>query len=529
MSLKVIFLNLLIVFTFLNKSDSARILAIVPTPSYSHQTAFRHIWKELSQRGHQVTLLTTDPINDKRLTNLTEIDLHFTYGLLNEKYNVTNLIEAAKDDNLKFIRMYQSMSVHVLQEELLHPQVQELIKNEDNQQFDLVLAELFHPTMYAFAELYKCPLIGISSMETFTTVYHSLGNPSHPILQPDVALPFVTPLNFKERLLSTLYTAFMKIYLRFVTIPQETKLIRKYFGEHYPTSMEMRNRMSLLFVNTDHIFNVIRPLIPSVIQIGGGSHIDFSTALPQNLQDLLDGEAGGAIYFSLGTNVRSANVNKKTINIILKAFAEIPYRVLWKFDNVHLPNKTENVMVAKWFPQQAILRHPNVKLFITQGGWQSIEESIYSHTPMLGLPFFGDQPTNVKKLVQKGIALSLDHETMTKETFKAAILGMIENPKYRNNIKELAELVQDQPMTGLEKAIWWIEYTIRHKGAKHLRSPAMDLPLYQYYLLDVIELTFFTYPDILRTSFKREVSTRGKAITNQQNQSKACLSIHLVQ
>lgn len=44
----------------------------------------------------------------------------------------------------------------------------------------------------------------------------------------------------------------------------------------------------------------------------------------------------------------------------------------------------------------------------------------------------------------------------------------------------------DQPMTGLERAIWWTEYVIRHKGAKHLRSPALDIPSYQYFLLDVI-------------------------------------------
>ncbi|KAJ8948062.1 hypothetical protein NQ314_008488 [Rhamnusium bicolor] len=42
------------------------------------------------------------------------------------------------------------------------------------------------------------------------------------------------------------------------------------------------------------------------------------------------------------------------------------------------------------------------------------------------------------------------------------------------------------PMTGLEKAVWWTEYVIRNKGAKHLRNPAVNLPFYQYYLLDVI-------------------------------------------
>lgn len=58
--------------------------------------------------------------------------------------------------------------------------------------------------------------------------------------------------------------------------------------------------------------------------------------------------------------------------------------------------------------------------------------------------------------------------------------------RYKEKVKELAELALDQPMTGLEKAVWWTEYVIRNKGAKHLRSPAIDMPMYQYLLLDVI-------------------------------------------
>ncbi|KAF2883522.1 hypothetical protein ILUMI_22651, partial [Ignelater luminosus] len=130
--------------------------------------------------------------------------------------------------------------------------------------------------------------------------------------------------------------------------------------------------------------------------------------------------------------------------------------------------------------------HPNLRLFITQGGVQSIEEAIYDHIPMLGLPFFMDQPTNVKRMIAKGLGLSLDYKTLDKKTLKETILEIINNPKYRNRAKELADLANDQPMTGLEKAVWWTEYVIRHKGAKHLRSPILDIPSYQYYLLDVI-------------------------------------------
>lgn len=38
----------------------------------------------------------------------------------------------------------------------------------------------------------------------------------------------------------------------------------------------------------------------------------------------------------------------------------------------------------------------------------------------------------------------------------------------------------------MERAVWWTEYVLRHNGAKHLRSAAVDMPWYQYFLLDVI-------------------------------------------
>lgn len=45
-------------------------------------------------------------------------------------------------------------------------------------------------------------------------------------------------------------------------------------------------------------------------------------------------------------------------------------------------------------------------------------------------------------------------------------------------------------MNSLETAIWWIEYVIRNKGAKHLRSPLLDIPTYQYFLVDVLGFCF---------------------------------------
>lgn len=57
---------------------------------------------------------------------------------------------------------------------------------------------------------------------------------------------------------------------------------------------------------------------------------------------------------------------------------------------------------------------------------------------------------------------------------------------YRQKAKELSEAFRDRPMSPLETAVYWTEYVIRHKGAPHLRSAAVGMPWYQYYLIDVL-------------------------------------------
>jgi hypothetical protein len=42
--------------------DCARILGIFPSPSFSHQIVFQTIMKALVARGHQVTVISTDPL-----------------------------------------------------------------------------------------------------------------------------------------------------------------------------------------------------------------------------------------------------------------------------------------------------------------------------------------------------------------------------------------------------------------------------------------------------------------------------------
>lgn len=170
---------------------------------------------------------------------------------------------------------------------------------------------------------------------------------------------------------------------------------------------------------------------------------------------------------------------------ILKAFKELPYEVIWKYEDDSMTDTPKNVRISKWLPQQDLLRHPNIKLFISQAGLQSIEEAIASEVPLLALPFMVDQHFNAKRIQKLGIGLSLKFSTLSKDEFKNAILEVIEDPSYKKNIARVNEILEDRPMSGLETAVWWIEYVLRHQGTQHFRSRVADVAWYEYFLIDV--------------------------------------------
>ena len=50
----------------------------------------------------------------------------------------------------------------------------------------------------------------------------------------------------------------------------------------------------------------------------------------------------------------------------------------------------------------------------------------------------------------------------------------------------MSRRLRDQPHDPVTRAVYWIEYVIRHGGAPHLRSPELDLNWIQLNNLDVV-------------------------------------------
>lgn len=137
-----------------------------------------------------------------------------------------------------------------------------------------------------------------------------------------------------------------------------------------------------------------------------------------------------------------------------------------------------------------ILAHPNVKLFISHGGMLSTQEAVHYGVPILGIPLFWDQYTNVFKLKKLGVALRLDYSALTSENVSMALDEMLNNPEYSDNMKKISSRFRDRLNSPLETAIFWLEYVIRHNGSEFLKSPMANMSFVEYYTFELLLVSF---------------------------------------
>jgi glucuronosyltransferase len=108
-------------------------------------------------------------------------------------------------------------------------------------------------------------------------------------------------------------------------------------------------------LNTHYSINFPRPQVPAIQEVGGMHVRQTTQPLPKDIQSFLDDAKEGAIYFSFGSNLRIDAMPAERLTALLAAFAELPQRVLMKWESDSLPGQPTNVKIMKWLPQQDIL------------------------------------------------------------------------------------------------------------------------------------------------------------------------------
>ncbi|XP_069681762.1 UDP-glycosyltransferase UGT5-like isoform X5 [Periplaneta americana] len=459
-----------------------QILAAFPYSGRSHFKVFEYYLEELANRGHEVVVLSPFP-REQPISKYKDINLKENVTASTSVFGLT-LADVGRGSQIESILKLSKWGVEACRKTFKHPLVQKLLNS--NEKFDVMLAEPFNTDCFlAFGYKFQIPIIAFSSCSVMPWVPARVGNPDNPSFIPTHFGEFSDKMTFMQRLSNTVSYVAHYLHYPFTMDAPGYEVAKEFFGDELPLLSELARNTSLIFINSHFSFTRPVPLVPGAVEVAG-IHLRPTKKLPKDIDDFLNGAEHGAIYFCMGSMIRAETLPADKRDAFLQAFAELPQRVLWKWENDSLPGRPHNVKIAKWLPQFDVLNHPNIRVFMSHGGLLGTIEAVHVGVPMVGIPMYGDQNLNIKMVETAGMGVMLHYSDITKDNVLKALKTILDNSSYMENAKRTSRIFRDRPMSPMDTAIYWTEYVIRHRGAPHLRTAGADLPLYQYLLLDVI-------------------------------------------
>lgn len=204
---KIIFLFLLI-----SLSSASRILFIFPTPSKSHMVIVHALSTTLSERGHEVTVVSPFPL-EKKIANHRDIESAIP-SAAKEHMNrmVNNSIGIFKGMMLTY-KVFNDMALETVKAESF--------QNILNENFDLLIIGMtFQNFLLGYGDHFKCPIAMLSVQKHWLWTSELVGNPFEVHSVPHMA--FEAESNFFWRIKNFLIVGVESIFLSLMNLYQKS-------------------------------------------------------------------------------------------------------------------------------------------------------------------------------------------------------------------------------------------------------------------------------------------------------------------
>jgi UDP:flavonoid glycosyltransferase YjiC (YdhE family) len=363
----------------------------------------------------------------------------------------------------------------------------EFMQSLQDMKFDLAVVDGFHlaPYSYVIAHVLHVPYVTISGQ-----IPMYVG--ASPLLPSIYSNYFIShnnyPRSFAYRLQNLWSQIEFTIEFRFFNTGQ---FLLTRFAPDVNNFQELIDRSLMFFVTRDHILDHPQPYFPNVISTPALLHSP-PKPLSGEFKQIYSQATNGVIVVSFGS-MPQVTATKDVLEKMIAAFGQLNETVVFKLkQNVDLPELPKNVKAVAWLPQNDCLADERTKLFITHGGTNGIYEALYHGVPMIGFPFFVDQPYNIRFIESQGYAITMNFESLTTDKLVSNIRQILTNPSYVANVKKASAILKDRPMTPRQTVAYWIEHVMKH-GHQHLRPHATDLAWYEYFMVDVLVFLFVMF------------------------------------
>jgi 2-hydroxyacylsphingosine 1-beta-galactosyltransferase len=286
------------------------------------------------------------------------------------------------------------------------------------------------------------------------------------------------PNGFLERLKNNIfYYVDTQIVMKLYALPWVNEMRKQYnlVGTH----QEFQHaKGGILLAQSTWGLEFPHPITPA-IKVVGPILPSAGKPLPADLEAFIASSDQGFILVSMGTILF---LSESIIQRLKAALVQLPYNIIWKL-NMDIGELPSNIRTMKWIPQNDLLAHPKIKMFISHGGLNGVQEAGYHGVPMVGFPLFADQFENLIRVRDRGFGVIVDRDDFSPETLSAAVTDVFTSSKYLENAQKIKKIVRDSPEATPECADW-VEFAMRQDGALFNVVPN-DLEWWQLANLDV--------------------------------------------
>jgi MGT family glycosyltransferase len=206
-----------------------------------------------------------------------------------------------------------------------------------------------------------------------------------------------------------------------------------------PVPMHELFRGRTILVNGAFGLEYERRLPPSVHMVGP-MLADAAPASPDPLDGWLS-DGAPVTYANLGTVARAP---VEQVRRMVDGFAASGLRTLWVVKD-SLRERLPDVLppsiriVPRVSSPRAVLSHPNVRVFVSHCGINSVYESIASGTPVVGIPMLSDQRDMAVRVADAGVGRWMHKSRFTAAELASAIQRVSGDEAYRRRIAPLQD------------------------------------------------------------------------------------------
>lgn len=344
-------------------ATTKNILFLLPLSSKSHKNVFEPLIRGLAAKGHEITVIAATktsnlPSNVREIVIVKDEEIFDAWE---------DPLENRKKGKFGNMFMDISFAINVCNKVYESEEIRTLLKTHKNK-FDLAFVDLIlNQCFYGLLTYFEAPYITLATLPPCDAWSSLLGSHLPSSFVPVAFFNMPERMNFLQRVQNNLLNAVTPLIIRYMYNQKLEAVYQKQLGSHYPSAEVVEGNASMMFTNSHFSLNSKMPLLPDIVEVGG-MHLKPAKALPKELENFLADANDGFIFFSLGSIVRAKNMPDETRKTFLRVFSKLKQKVIWKWEQDTMSDLPANVIVRKWLPQQDILGHSKLKLFITHGG-----------------------------------------------------------------------------------------------------------------------------------------------------------------